>query len=58
MNERRRRQPRKPAAEDQLILAAYEKSPVELELEKIDVDSLSPREALTRLYELKAFLRK
>ena len=58
VNERRRRQPRKPAAEDQLILAAYEKSPVELELEKIDVDSLSPREALTRLYELKAFLRK
>jgi hypothetical protein len=31
---------------------------VERELEKIDVDSLSPREALTRLYELKAFLRK
>ena len=58
VNERRSRQPRKPAAEDQLTLAAYEKSPVERELEKIDVDSLSPREALTRLYELKAFLRK
>lgn len=58
VNERRNRQPRKPAAEDQLTLAAYEKSPVERELEKIDVDSLSPREALTRLYELKAFLRK
>ena len=58
VNERRSRQPRKPAAEDQLTLAAYEKSPVERELEKIDVDSLSPREALTRLYELKVFLRK
>lgn len=58
VNELRSRQPRKPAAEDQLTLAAYEKSPVERELEKIDVDSLSPREALTRLYELKAFLRK
>lgn len=58
VNERRSRQPRKPVAEDQLTLAAYEKSPVERELEKIDVDSLSPREALTRLYELKAFLRK
>ena len=58
VNERRSRQPRKPAAEDQLTLEAYEKSPVERELEKIDVDSLSPREALTRLYELKAFLRK
>ena len=58
VNERRSRQPRKPAAEDQLTLTAYEKSPVERELEKIDVDSLSPREALTRLYELKAFLRK
>ena len=58
VNERRSRQPRKPAAEDQLTLAAYEKSPVERELEKIDVDSLSPREALTRLYELKAFLCK
>ena len=58
VNERRSRQPRKPAAEDQLTLAAYEKSLVERELEKIDVDSLSPREALTRLYELKAFLRK
>ena len=58
VSERRSRQPKKQAAEDQLTLAAYEKSPVERELEKIDVDSLSPREALTRLYELKAFLRK
>ena len=58
VSECRSRQPKKQAAEDQLTLAAYEKSPVERELEKIDVDSLSPREALTRLYELKAFLRK
>ena len=58
VSERRGRQPKKREAEDQLTLAAYEKSAVERELEKIDVDSLSPREALTRLYELKAFLRK
>ena len=59
VTERRARQPRGSAEEaGQLSLQAFEKSRVETELEKLDVDSLSPREALDRLYELKAFLKK
>ena len=54
--ERRSRQSR--AEEGQLSFAPFEKSLVEAELEKLDVDSLSPREALQRIYELKAMLKK
>ena len=54
--ERRSRQPR--MEEEQLSFAPFERSLVEIELGKLDVDSLSPREALQRLYELKAMLKK
>ncbi len=55
---RRSKRPGTPAEQDQLTLQAYEKSRVEAELEKLDVDALSPREALERLYELKAYLKR
>ena len=47
-----------PPQDAQLTFAGAEKSPVERELEKIDPDSLTPKEALQKLYELQAFLRR
>jgi DNA mismatch repair protein MutS len=38
--------------------APHEPDPLHERLAELDLDALSPREALERLYELKALLRK